>query len=164
MFGGRRWRWTARVGWWWPGASRWTAIGKSSIAGYTPGQQGAGRPLVRYRSPDARPGCDFQVVAATDSTGTVWLAWQAWRKDNFDILLAALADGHPWKEPRVVSDSKANDWSPAIAADSKGNVYVAWDTYDKGNYDVRLRVSRQGGEDVDRSRHREVRGPAEPGL
>jgi hypothetical protein len=87
------------------------------------------------------PGSDFHVVAATDSTGVVWLAWQAWRNGNFDILLAALADKHPWSTPRVISTSKANDWSPAIAADSRGNVYVAWDTYDKGNYDVRLHVA-----------------------
>ena len=84
------------------------------------------------------PGADVNAVAATDSTGTVWLAWQAWRNDNFEIMLAALADGHPWRTPRVISNSKANDWSPAIAADKRGNVYVAWDTYDKGNYDVRL--------------------------
>jgi hypothetical protein len=106
---------------------------------YTPaGTDGAGRWSDTIRLTHS-PGTDFQVVAATDSTGTVWLAWQAWRKDNFDILLAALEDGHPWKESRAVSDSQANDWSPAIATDSKGNVYVAWDTYDKGNYDVRLR-------------------------
>jgi hypothetical protein len=85
-------------------------------------------------------GADFHVVAATDAAGTVWLAWQAWRRDNFDIMLAAMKDDHPWKTPRAVSASKANDWSPAIAADHKGNVYVAWDTYDKGNYDVRLLV------------------------
>jgi hypothetical protein len=87
------------------------------------------------------PGADFHVVAATDSSGVVWLAWQGWRQDNFEILLAALADNHPWKEPRVISTSKANDWSPAIAADQRGNVYVAYDTYDKGNYDVRLYVA-----------------------
>jgi hypothetical protein len=84
------------------------------------------------------PGSDFHVVATTDSNGVVWLAWQGWRGDNFEILLSAQADGHAWKEPRVISTSKANDWSPAIAADSKGNVYVAYDTYDKGNYDVML--------------------------
>jgi hypothetical protein len=87
------------------------------------------------------PGSDFHVVATTDSVGTVWLAWQAWRNDNFEIMLAAMADDHPGKTPRVISNSKANDWSPSIAADSKGHVYVAWDTYDKGNYDVRLFVS-----------------------
>src|SRR5262249_45363795 len=53
------------------------------------------------------PGSDFHVVAATAADGVVWLAWQAWRKDNFDIMLAALAEGHPWKEPRSISSSKA---------------------------------------------------------
>ncbi len=51
----------------------------------------------------------------------------------------ALAEGDPWREPRSISGSRANDWSPAIAADSHGGVFVAWDTYDRGNYDVRLR-------------------------
>ncbi len=87
------------------------------------------------------PGSDFHVVATTDSNGVVWLAWQSWRKDNFEIVLAALAEGHPWSQPRVISTSKANDWSPAITADSKGNVYVAYDTYDKGNYDVAMFVA-----------------------
>jgi hypothetical protein len=89
-------------------------------------------------------GTDCNVVATTDSGGTVWLAWQSWQKDNFDILLAALHDKPKAIQPQTVSSSKANDWSPAIAADSKGNVYVAWDTYDKGNYDVMLcRVGKE---------------------
>jgi hypothetical protein len=85
------------------------------------------------------PGSDFHVVAATDSEGTVWLAWQAWRRDNYEILVSAQKEGHHRSEPRVVSASPSNDWSPAIAADGKGDVYVAWDTYDKGNYDVWVR-------------------------
>ena len=71
-------------------------------------------PRPRHR----HPGTDFNVVAATDSSGVVWLAWQSWREDNFDVMLIAQADGHPWQEPRVLSKSKANDWNPAIAADS----------------------------------------------
>jgi hypothetical protein len=109
---------------------------------YTPpaaGVGGAGRWADPVQLTHSR-GADFHVVAATDSAGVVWLAWQSWQKDNFDILLAALADDHPFSKPRAISTSKANDWSPAIAADSKGNVYVAWDTYDKGNYDVLLHV------------------------
>jgi hypothetical protein len=53
-------------------------------------------------------------------------------------MLAALADGHAWQTPRALSSGKANHWTPAIAADSRGNVYVAYDHYEKGNYDVRL--------------------------
>ena len=51
----------------------------------------------------------------------------------------------PQPEPSVVSASPADDWGPAIAADGQGGVFVAWDTYDKGNFDVMLRdVGRDG--------------------
>ena len=51
----------------------------------------------------------------------------------------------PLPEPSVVSSSPADDWGPAIAADGQGGVFVAWDTYDKGNFDVMLRdVGRAG--------------------
>ncbi len=83
-------------------------------------------------------GNDFGAVAATDSQGRVWAAWQAFRGGNYDILLAQSNQDGSWNEPQTVSNSKANDWSPAIAADSKGNVFVAWDSYERGNYDVKL--------------------------
>lgn len=90
------------------------------------------------------PGSDFHVVSATDAAGTVWLAWQGWRKDNYQILVASQKGGVS-DEPRVITTSQANDWGPAIVADRKGSVYVAWDTYDKGNYDVWLQdVTRDG--------------------
>ena len=38
-----------------------------------------------------------------------------------------------------VSTSKANDWRPAVAVDATGAAWIAWDTYDAGNYDVFLR-------------------------
>jgi hypothetical protein len=105
---------------------------------YTPNREGAGGKLSEVTRLTHNPGADFNVVATTDAAGAVWLAWQSWRGDNFDIVLASPAGSG---EPRVISSSKANDWSPAIAADSKGNVYVAYDTYDKGNYDVLLYVA-----------------------
>jgi hypothetical protein len=101
-------------------------------------------PIVRLTR---HPGSDFHVASATDSSGVVWLAWQGWRENSFKILAAALADNHPWTKPRVVSSSQANNWSPALAADRHGNVYVAWDTYDKGNYDVRLRTLSDDGKE-----------------
>jgi hypothetical protein len=107
--------------------------GRPSSAGY-PGRWSEVTRVTRH------PGTDFNVAAAADAAGVVWLAWQSWREDNFDVMLSAQADGHPWREPRVLSTSQANDWSPAIAADGKGNVYVAYDTYDQGNYDVLLAV------------------------
>lgn len=90
-------------------------------------------------------GSDFHVVAATDSRGKVWLAWQGWRGDNYDIMLASTHPTAGWSEPRVISQSKLNDWSPTIASDSKGRVFVAWDTYDKDNYDVLLHTAGGDG-------------------
>jgi hypothetical protein len=55
-------------------------------------------------------------------------------------MLSALASNHAWTTPKAITSAKANHWSPAITADSKGNVYVAYDTYEKGNYDVHLQV------------------------
>jgi hypothetical protein len=94
-------------------------------------------------------GADFHVVATADASGTVWLAWQAWREGNFQIMLAALAEGHLWAKPRAITHVKANHWSPAIAADSRGNVYVAYDIYANGNYDVQLRVAGKESRIID---------------
>lgn len=80
------------------------------------------------------PGSDFHVVAAGAKDGGLWLAWQAWRDGNYEVLARS-----PRGDVSVVSNSKADDWSPAIAVDAMGNAYVVWDTYDQGNFDVRLR-------------------------
>ncbi len=87
-------------------------------------------------------GSDIHVVSATDAEGRVWLVWQAWRNGQFDIDGAIVnADGTLERDVKPEFDNtEANEWKPAIAADAKGNVYVAWDTYANGNYDVRLKV------------------------
>src|SRR5207247_185416 len=59
-------------------------------------------------------------------------------------IFARRYDGAAWSAPEKVSASPANDWAPAIASDGAGNVYVAWDTYDKGNYDVMMRAWANG--------------------
>jgi hypothetical protein len=94
-------------------------------------------------------GSDFHVVAATDSKGNVWLAWQAFRRGSYQVLALASTtiqtSAVPVPEALIVSVSQADNWSPAIAADGQGGVFVAWDTYDKGNYDVMIRdVGRHG--------------------
>jgi hypothetical protein len=131
---------------------------------YSPGKEGAAGKWSEIVRLTRAPGADFHVVAATDAAGTVWLAWQAWRNNNFDILLAAPVEGHPWKEPRTISRSTANDWTPAIAADSRGGVYVAWDSYDKGNYDVLLFALDKEGTSAVRAVAQSPRFEARPHL
>ena len=94
------------------------------------------------------PGADFHVVATTDASGQVWFAWQGWRKDNFDIHVASVEMDQQVKIYPKIPNTRSNQWSPAIAADTGGNVFVAWDSYDNGNYDVDLHVIGQKSRDI----------------
>lgn len=88
----------------------------------------------------ADPGADVNVVSTTDSTGSPWWAWQGRRGKHFQIFLTGGSTG----QTIAVTQTAANHWCPAIAADSKDNVYVAWDSYENGNYDVFLRRFHNG--------------------
>ena len=70
--------------------------------------------------------------------GAIHVAWQAFRGRQSDVFYMAWTDSG-WGEEVLVSNSRRNDWEPAVAVDSQGTAIVAWDTYDKGRYDVRMR-------------------------
>ncbi|MEY2881725.1 MAG: hypothetical protein RLZZ15_4105, partial [Verrucomicrobiota bacterium] len=89
------------------------------------------------------PGTDHSAVATTDSAGRIWLAWQAARDNRFVIVERHQAADGTWTPERTVSTQTANCWSPAIAT-TKGRVAIAWDTYEKGDYDVWLREFADG--------------------
>ena len=92
------------------------------------------------------PGTDFNVVAAVDARGDVWCAWQGWR-DGFFRVFAGKFEANGQLSARKLTDANANHWSPTIAADSQGAVYVAYDTYEKENYDVHVaRIGPMGVE------------------
>lgn len=76
--------------------------------------------------------------AAVSANGTVHTVWQNFRDGNSDIYLRSWNNG-AWQSEVRVSESKANDWEPAVAAASDGTAHIAWDTYDKGNYDIHYR-------------------------
>ena len=89
-------------------------------------------------------GSDVDPAATTDSTGRVWVAWQAWRKGRATIL-SATQNGSQFSKPAVVASSDGNEWNPAIAADHNGRVSVAWDSYRNGDYDIYLRTATRPG-------------------
>lgn len=89
------------------------------------------------------PGTDYNAVAATDANGNVWCAWQAWRNGRWQILARELKfgpdGGIDLKQPAIqVTKADANHWNPAIETDFLGKVYVGYDTYANGNYDVHV--------------------------
>jgi hypothetical protein len=91
-------------------------------------------------------GADIHVVATRTPSGQVWIAWQGWRDGNFDIFAMPLEV--KGAKPLRIGSKAANEWSPSIAADSKGNIFVAFDTYEEGNYDVRLWVFNEASPDT----------------
>ncbi len=86
---------------------------------------------------------DVWPVAATDSKGRVWVAWQGARDRVFRIF-ARHQDGEGWSRAEQVSTQTRNCWAPAITAAKDGRVAIAWDTYEKGDYDVWLREFTDG--------------------
>lgn len=82
------------------------------------------------------PGSDTDVVLTATSGGSI-MAWQAWREGKAQILLAPVDQGEAAAE--VVNDYEGNAWSPAITHDAQGNIFVAYDSYASGNYDVFVR-------------------------
>jgi hypothetical protein len=89
---------------------------------------------------------DIWPVAATDSAGTVWVAWQAARKGVFAIV-ARRQEGESFTPEVIVSTPAGNCWAPAIATTvvSGGKVAIGWDTYDKGDYDIWVREFTKTG-------------------
>ena len=90
----------------------------------------------------SHPATDTDVVLATAPDGGVWVAWQDWRDGQADVWLAPFSD--PARAINV-TESSANEWSPALAMGRDGSLHVAYDTYLAGNYDVMLRTRRPEG-------------------
>ena len=90
-------------------------------------------------------GNDVSPVATTDSAGRVWVAWQGARENVFRILERHQNADGSWSAERLVSTQSRNCWTPAIASTGKGGrVAVAWDTYEKGDYDIWVREFSDG--------------------
>jgi hypothetical protein len=98
------------------------------------------------------PGPDLNPVAAADPSGRLWVAWQGARDGVFQILERHETAGGAWSPVRNIGSRGGSCWSPAIAASPRagGPIAVAWDTYEKGDYDVWVREFDAGGADTAR--------------
>ena len=89
-----------------------------------------------------RPNIFHKLVRTPD--GTLHLVWVGYQNAQSHVLWSKLT-GDTWSQPQEISGASA--WMPAVAADSHGNLYVAWDSYRTGNYDIFMRrISRQWGD------------------
>jgi hypothetical protein len=87
-------------------------------------------------------------VAATDSTGNIWVAAQSWNEKGEAAIETFRNASNGWKSMEVTVQT-GNCWHPAIAAGPNGEVAVAYDVYRDGSYDVMLSVTavKPGGID-----------------
>lgn len=69
----------------------------------------------------------------TDALHLVWVAHQ----DAASHVMWSKLEGEGWSTPQDISGGSA--WMPDAAGDSKGDLYVAWDSYRTGNYDIFVR-------------------------
>ncbi len=90
------------------------------------------------------PGNNIFPALASDRHGRLHLAWQAARR-GFSAIYYKSFDGSAWSDEVRLSHpgAAANEWYPAIAADSSGASWVAWDSYEGGSYNIRLRSVRE---------------------
>ena len=85
------------------------------------------------------PDIEPHVARAVD--GTIYVAWQSMAGRHSQIRLKYLREGR-WSETVAVTNSAANDWSPAVAAGPGGTAWIVWDRYRQGSggsYDVYAR-------------------------
>ena len=97
----------------------------------------------RAAQPISDAGSNTFHRAASNARGEIAVVWQSFRDGQSDIYLRVLRSG-AWSQEIKLSESKANDWEPAVAIGADGSVHAAWDSYDKGNYDVFYRFWRDG--------------------
>ena len=111
--------------------------------GFDGGEQAWG-PLLRLTGD---PGPDINHRVAGDRHGRISVVWQGFRSGRSNIYLKTL-EGGEWSGAVAVTGNAgrnaANDWDPAVAIDSSGTSWVAYDSYRNGNYDVYLREVKNG--------------------
>jgi hypothetical protein len=103
----------------------------------------------RYDGRDWSPRAALTAAAApniwprfvSSTGGRLHLVWVGHTNGESRVYHRVL-DGERWSDPLDVSGPGA--WMPDAAADSKGNLWVAWDSYRTGNYDL---FSRRLGPD-----------------
>lgn len=80
------------------------------------------------------PNVFHRLVA--DRSRNLHLIWVG-HKDGQSYVHWSRLEGDTWTAPKIISGPSA--WNPEGATDSSGALYVAWDSYRQGNYDIYLR-------------------------
>ena len=84
----------------------------------------------------AAPGTDRALDAVVAPSGVVWVTWQGFRAGNYEIHFGELDKNGLRNSVHIQEPS--NQWAPTLAVDSQGHGYLLYDSYEAGNYDLRI--------------------------
>ncbi len=84
--------------------------------------------------------------AATDKSGRVWIAWQRMNGGLGDIHARWIAaDGESLSPDFRITRTSTGEWEPHISVAPNGDALILFDSYERGDFDLRLaRVSANG--------------------
>ena len=94
----------------------------------------------RWSEPEkltAQGGSNIWPRLASDGKGRMALVWQGFRDDRA-VILGKLWDGAKWSAETTLSEGAGNCWAPAVAFGG-GKLWVAWDSYATGAYQIYAR-------------------------
>ncbi len=80
--------------------------------------------------------------AVASGGGNFHICWQGFNKKDSGFVTSDIfyvkvsGDSMRFSNPVAVSKTGGNNWAPAIAVSHLGKVAIAWDSYQKGDYDV----------------------------
>ena len=82
-------------------------------------------------------GSDLWPQLVSDGKDRLALVWQGFR-NNESVILAKLWDGQRWAAEQRISEGGGNAWMPS-AAFGGGKLWIAWDSYATGAYQIYVR-------------------------
>lgn len=97
-------------------------------------------PIVRLTD-DPKP--DINPFVTVDARYNIVVVWQGHADNTGDVMLCRF-DGQQWSQPLAVTSGSDSDWYPQAAIDSSGVIWIAFDSYRNGDYDVFLTSVRDG--------------------
>ena len=91
-------------------------------------------------------GPNFYHKLVTAPNGALRMVWVGHENGESYLYLAAF-ENNAWSAPQRIGGP--NVWMPDAAADRQGNLYIAWDSYQNGNYDIFFRrIAASGAPDA----------------
>ncbi len=103
----------------------------------------------RWSKPEAivnDKGNDIFLQVDRGPDGANWLVWQAYRPGRPESQIFCLRlHGGELAGPVAVTAGPGNKWEPAVDVAPDGTAWIAYDSYERGNYDVFLVAVRADG-------------------